>query len=110
MNKNHLLHAILVFGFGILITGCFNNQQTSSHKVVTSVATTFFSNHLSGGFGINTPEQVAKAASDGIQMAFLYNYSASPTNFLRESLKFPHMGFVGGFISSQLYRYQRYYL
>ncbi len=110
MNKNHLLHAILVIGLAILITGCFNNQQTSSHKVVTSVATTFFSNHLSGGFGINTPEQVAKAASDGIQMAFLYNYSASPRSSLEQALKLHHMSVVDAFISSQLYRYQRYYL
>ena len=94
----------------ILITGCFNKQQTSSHKVITPVATTFFSNHLSGGFGINTPEQVAKAASDGIQVAFLYNYSASPGSSLEQALKLHHMSVVDAFISSQLYHYQRYYL
>src|SRR5436305_12637212 len=110
MNKNHLLHAILVIVLAILITGCFNKQQTSSHKVITPVATTFFSNHLSCGFGINTPEQVAKAASDGIQVAFLYNYSASPGSSLEQALKLHHMSVVDAFISSQLYHYQRYYL
>src|SRR5947207_11110226 len=111
MNRNHPFHAILVITLAILITGCLNNQPTSSsHKVITSPATSFFSTHFSGGFGINTPEKVAKAASDGIQLAFLYNYSASPGSSLEKALKSYHMSVVDAFISSQLYRYQHYYL
>jgi hypothetical protein len=111
MNRKHLFHAILVITLAILVTGCLNNQPTTqTHKVKTLAGTSYFGNHFSGGFGIITPEEVAKAASDGIQVAFLYNYPASPRSSLEQALKAHNMTVADAFISSQLYRYQRYSL
>ncbi|MDQ2907601.1 MAG: hypothetical protein M3Y81_29180 [Chloroflexota bacterium] len=122
MKKKYLLRMLLAVVLALLITGCFNSQQTPLASVTPSALapkvtpsplttpTSLLTDHFSGGFGINTPEKAARAAADGVQVAFLYNYAPSPGSSLEQTFTSLHMRVVDGFIASQLYRYQRYSL
>src|SRR5450759_3599328 len=47
--------------------------------------------HILGGFNVDTPEQAAKAAQAGVQVAFLYGQPPSENEELGQKLQSLHM-------------------
>ncbi|MDQ2717980.1 MAG: hypothetical protein M3Z08_24060 [Chloroflexota bacterium] len=122
MKKKYLLYVLLAIALVLLITEYFINRQAPLANVTPlapvpkitpsplTTPTSLLTDHFSGGFGIDTPEKAARAAADGVQVAFLYNYAPAPGSSLEQTFASLHMRVVDGFIASQVYRYQRYYL
>jgi len=66
----------------------------------------FYKTHILGGFSLNTPESVMKAAEDGIQVAFQYNPPPSQGDELGQKLDSLQMKVIDGYISSYLSGYE----
>ncbi len=62
--------------------------------------------HIIGGFSINSPVRLTRAAVDGVQVVFDYGQPPSESAVLGQDLKSLHMKVVDGFISSYLYYYE----
>jgi hypothetical protein len=62
--------------------------------------------NIIGGFNIDTPEQAANAAADGIQVAFEYGQPPSEQSILGQKLEALHMKVIDGYISSYLHYYE----
>jgi len=62
--------------------------------------------HIIGGFSIDTPIKLSRAAADGVQVVFYYGQPPAESSILGKNLKALHMQVVDGFISSYLYYYE----
>jgi hypothetical protein len=62
--------------------------------------------HILGGFGISTPEEATRAATDGVDVAFRYGDPPSEGDILGQKLASLHMKVVDGYISSYLQYYE----
>lgn len=62
--------------------------------------------HLTGGFSVDTPEKVATAADEGVQVVFYYGQPPAENSQLGQKLQALHMHVVDGFIASYLYYYE----
>ena len=62
--------------------------------------------HIIGGFSIDTPIRLTRAAGDGVQVVFYYGQPPSESSVLGQKLASLHMKVVDGFISSYLYYYE----
>ena len=58
--------------------------------------------HIIGGFSIDTPIRLTRAAGDGVQVVFYYGQPPSESSVLGQKLASLHMKVVDGFISSYL--------
>jgi hypothetical protein len=55
--------------------------------------------HIIGGFSIDTPARLSRAAADGVQVVFYYGQPPSESSALGQKLKSLHMKVIDGFIS-----------
>ncbi len=62
--------------------------------------------HIVGGFSVDTPARLTRAAADGVQVVFYYGQPPSESSALGQKLKSLHMKVVDGFIASYLYYYE----
>jgi len=74
--------------------------------VPTNMPNEFYKIHILGGFSTDTPEEAARAASDGIQVAFEYGQPPSQSDNLGQKLQSLHMKVIDGYISSYLHYYE----
>lgn len=65
-----------------------------------------YKTHILGGFSLDTPQGVAKAATDGVQVAFEYDQPPSESDGLGQKLRSLHMKVVDGYIASYLSYYE----
>jgi hypothetical protein len=71
-----------------------------------NVSTPAQDTHIIGGFSIDTPARLTRAAADGVQVVFYYGQPPSESSTLGQKLKSLHMKVVDGFIESYLYYYE----
>ena len=91
---------ILVF---VLILIIFK-AIASSTQVNVSMAVQ--NTHIIGGFSIDTPVRLTRAAADGVQVVFDYGQPPSESSVLGQKLKSLHMKVIDGFIASYLYYFE----
>lgn len=89
-----------------LLTSCTppTEQGGTDHTEKSAVST--FLTHFIGGFGIDTPERVTKAAADGIQVVFKYGEPPSLADSLGQALNSLHMKVIDAMPWTYLYRYE----
>ena len=71
-----------------------------------SLSTPIQDTHIIGGFSIDTPARLTRAAADGVQVVFDYGQPPSENSTLGQKLQSLHMKVIDGFIASYLYYYE----
>src|SRR6266566_9510464 len=72
----------------------------------TNIPGEFYKTHILGGFSIDTPAKVSKAAHDGVQVVFKYDQPPTESDQLGQKLQSLRMKVIDGYISSLLYYYE----